>query len=121
MPFPNELTQFKPGQSGNPNGRPKKLPEIDELLAEALGYEQASEAKEILKALVAKAKKGDVRAAEVLFDRAYGKANQYIKEDIHQRIDITWNEPGDINLPNTQDQGSNGVVQSFQVREEDNS
>jgi hypothetical protein len=44
-----------------------------------------------------------------------------VKGDFHHKLEITWNEPGDINLPNTQDQGSNGVVQSFQVREEDNS
>ncbi len=71
-------TEFKKGQSGNPNGRPKKLPELDKLLADVLGEEKdgitAGEA--ILKALRAKATKGDVRAAEVLLDRAYGKAKQ---------------------------------------------
>ena len=30
------LQPFKKGQSGNPNGRPKKLPEIDKLLADVL-------------------------------------------------------------------------------------
>lgn len=29
MPFPNPDTQFKPGQSGNPGGRPRKLPLTD--------------------------------------------------------------------------------------------
>ena len=33
-------TEFKPGQSGNPNGRPKKLPELDKLLADVLGEEK---------------------------------------------------------------------------------
>lgn len=75
----SNLTPFKPGQSGNPNGRPKKLPAIDTLLADVLG-EEGEEAKEILQALVKKAKKGDVRAAEVLFDRAYGKARQDINQ-----------------------------------------
>ena len=84
-PNPNleNLKPFKPGQSGNPNGRPKKLPEIDELLSEVLG-DNGEEATAILKALIAKAKKGDVRAAEVLLDRAYGKA----KQDINQRTTI---------------------------------
>ena len=69
---------FKKGQSGNPNGRPKKIPELDKLLAEVLGEEKngLTAAQAILKALLAKAAKGDVRAAEVLLDRAYGKAKQ---------------------------------------------
>lgn len=73
------LKPFKPGQSGNPNGRPKKLPEIDKLLADVLGEDgENSEAKAILKALLTKAKKGDTRAAEILLDRAYGKPKQPI-------------------------------------------
>ena len=83
MPFekgktPKGAKPFKKGQSGNPNGRPKKLPQIDELLADVLGEEKdgIEAAKAILMALRAKATKGDVRAAEVLLDRAYGKAKQ---------------------------------------------
>lgn len=71
-------TQFKPGQSGNPLGRPKKLPAIDVLMAEVLGSidDKKSEAQAIIEALVKRALKGDVRAAEVLLDRGYGKAKQ---------------------------------------------
>jgi hypothetical protein len=72
------LKPFKKGQSGNPKGRPLKLPALDKLMADVLGEEKdgitAGEA--ILKALRAKATKGDVRAAEVLLDRAYGKPKQ---------------------------------------------
>ena len=66
--------------SGNTKnvGRKRELPELSKLLAEVLGEEKdgitAGEA--ILKALRAKATKGDVRAAEVLLDRAYGKPKQ---------------------------------------------
>jgi hypothetical protein len=76
--FPNKETQFKKGESGNPNGRPKKLPQLNELLAEILGEEKdgITAAEAILKALRAKAAKGDIRAAEVLLDRAYGKPKQ---------------------------------------------
>ena len=76
-PIPNNKP-FKKGQSGNPNGRPKKLPQLDVLLGNVLGEEKdgLSAAEAILKALRAKATKGDVRAAEVLLDRAYGKAMQ---------------------------------------------
>lgn len=86
MPKPENIIphKFKKGQTGNPNGRPRKLPELDKLLADVLGEEKdgitAGEA--ILKALRAKASKGDVRAAEVLLDRAYGKPKQSIDNNI---------------------------------------
>lgn len=78
MPFPNDSTKFKKGQTGNPNGRPKKLPELDKLLADVLGEEKdgITAAEAILKALRAKATKGDIRAAEVLLERGYGKVKQ---------------------------------------------
>jgi hypothetical protein len=81
MGFPNDETKFKKGTTGNPNGRPKKLPELDVLLAEVLGEEKDGKtaAQAILAALRAKATKGDVRAAEVLLDRAWGKAKQSIE------------------------------------------
>lgn len=75
------LKPFKPGQSGNPNGRPKKLPQIDKLIANILGETESggSEAELILMALVKRAKKGDTRAAEIILERAYGKAKQPIE------------------------------------------
>lgn len=76
---PQNLTPFKPGQSGNLKGRPKKLPELDKLLADVLGGDtEDTPAKRILEALIKKAEKGDTRAAEILLDRGYGKAKQSI-------------------------------------------
>ena len=71
-------TQFQKGVSGNLKGRTKIIPQLDVLLADVLGEEKdgIEAAKAILMALRAKAVKGDVRAAEVLLDRAYGKASQ---------------------------------------------
>ena len=71
---------FKKGQSGNPNGRPKKLPELDKLLADVLGEEKdgVSAADAILRKLRAMAASGNIRAAEILLDRAYGKAKQTV-------------------------------------------
>lgn len=105
MPFPNDDTKFKPGQSGNPKGRPRKLPEIDTLLSEVLGEEEGEEAREILKALLKEAKKGNVRAAEVLLDRAYGKPKQEIdqKTEHSGEIVIKWQDP-DVQHP--EDKGS---------------
>jgi hypothetical protein len=74
------LKPFKKGETGNPNGRPPKLPDIDVLLADVLGEEKDGKtaAQAILMALRAKAAKGDVRAAEVLLDRGWGKVKQPI-------------------------------------------
>ena len=74
------LKPFKKGQSGNPKGRPKKLPEITALLDKVLGETVGgiSEAEKIMRRLIIRAKAGDVRAAEVLLDRAYGKPKQSI-------------------------------------------
>lgn len=64
----------------NKNGRPRKLPAIEELLAEVLGAdgEGKSEAEKILVALRDRALKGDTRAAELLLDRSYGKPKIHI-------------------------------------------
>lgn len=78
-----QATQFKKGVVTNPKGGIKKIPQLDVLLADVLGEEKdgIEAAKAILMALRAKATKGDVRAAEVLLDRAYGKAKQFIGLD----------------------------------------
>jgi len=89
-------------KSGNTKnvGRKKELPELHILLAEVLGEEKdgIAAAKAILMALRAKATKGDVKAAELLFNRAYGKAQESIQinADIKTNSTIKW---GDKELP----------------------
>jgi hypothetical protein len=101
MPNPENIEKhkFKKGETGNPNGRPKKLPQLDALLDSVLGEEKdgITAAEAILKALRMKASKGDVRAAEVLLDRAYGKPKQSIENKVltDQPIIITLTEKGD--------------------------
>jgi hypothetical protein len=96
MPFPNEETKFTKGKSGNPNGRPRKLPELDKLLADVLGEEKdgIDAAKAILMALRSKATKGDVRAAEILLDRAYGKAKQSMDVSLNNKKLPDWINEG---------------------------
>ena len=75
---PPKKHQFKAGQSGNPKGRPKGVKnlatDLEEELSEKLlvteGGKQHAVTKQraMLKALVAKALKGDVRAAGTLLN-----------------------------------------------------
>jgi hypothetical protein len=74
---------LKPFKKGDPKinrkGRPPKLPKLDELMAEVLGKEDdkgMTAAQKILKALYTKALAGDVKAAEILLDRGFGKVRQ---------------------------------------------
>ena len=62
----------------NKSGRPRKLPNLDSLLIETLGERigDREALKSILIGLRKKAIAGDVRAAELLIDRAYGKLKQ---------------------------------------------
>ncbi len=82
---------FKKGKSGNPNGRPKKLPELDQLMIEILGEvkDGKNAAQAILAALRAKAAKGDIRAAEVLLNRAYGMPKQTVENQGTQKIIVS--------------------------------
>lgn len=74
------LKPFKKGQSGNPKGRPK-LPNLKEAISKVLadGDGDLSVLDHIIIALAKKAAKGDVRAAQELLDRGYGKSKQVIE------------------------------------------
>lgn len=70
--------QWKKGQSGNPKGRPKNMPDLKEALMTVLGQIQndTNALEAMLTVLRSKALKGDTKAAEILLDRAYGKPKQ---------------------------------------------
>jgi hypothetical protein len=73
---PPARTRFQPGQSGNPNGRPKGSVNLKTDLRSELSEQiriregerslKVSKQRAMLKALVAKALKGDPRAANVV-------------------------------------------------------
>lgn len=73
---PPTHSQFKPGQSGNPRGRAKGTPNLKTDLAEELGERihvregnrerSISKQRAMVKALMAKALKGDTRAMALL-------------------------------------------------------
>lgn len=84
------LKPFPKGKSGNPNGRPKKIPELHQLLADVLSKEKdgKTSAQRILEALQTRALRGDVRAAEVLLDRGWGKPEQKINQITEMTINV---------------------------------
>jgi len=79
---PPKHTQFKPGQSGNPKGRPKGIRNLNTDLEEELSLEilvteggqqqQTTKQRALLKSLFAKALNGDVRASGVLINLILG-------------------------------------------------
>jgi hypothetical protein len=79
---PENLRPPVKGERRNPKGRPK-LPDIKEALAKILAEEKdgVNALEAILKSMRAKAAKGDVRAADFLITRGYGKADQRIEID----------------------------------------
>jgi HEAT repeat protein len=68
---------FKPGQSGNPNGRPKVVAEVRDL-----ARQYAPEALSTLADIMRDSKSppaARVAAASAVLDRGYGKPSQYIE------------------------------------------
>lgn len=66
-----EARKWKPGESGNPGGRPKK--DLSAQMAEEI-FEENYEA--IKRALARKLRKGDIKAFEGAASRKWGKAAQ---------------------------------------------
>ena len=108
MPNPENLVNWKPGQSGNPKGRPKKfattlkengykIGEINATLQNLLAL-NAIELREIIKdddatileAIVAKMlikakKSGDMRGLETLLSRVFGHPKQSFEATITEQ------------------------------------
>jgi len=84
---PNSLANltgaWKPGQSGNPKGRPKGIKYISEALREQLSNEEL--VNELAKKLIDRAKKSD-SAITIIFERTEGKVTQPIGGDPNMPI-----------------------------------
>lgn len=84
MSNPNPENQFKPGQSGNPGGRPKNEWTWSSLVREAMDEEgdngQAIK-KNVSRALVTKALTGDVQALREIGNRLDGMPKQNLGID----------------------------------------
>ncbi|HTW33271.1 MAG TPA: DUF5681 domain-containing protein [Rhizomicrobium sp.] len=76
---PPRAYQFKPGQSGNPSGRPKAKPSLADLLEEALGQRttirvrgrarKVTKLEAMTRKLADMAVQGDARVVKLLLDR----------------------------------------------------
>ena len=75
--------QFKPGQSGNPSGRPKRTQEQKDALEELKKLTPAAvqAVNEILRDQDAP-ESARLRAAEIVFDRTYGKPEARVSADV---------------------------------------
>jgi hypothetical protein len=83
---------WKPGQSGNPAGKPKGARHFSTLIRDAITKVAEDtgtrDDEEIVKALVRKAKEGDLKAVDMVLDRVDGKAEQTINLD----AEVTMND-----------------------------
>jgi len=70
---------WKPGQSGNPSGRPKEVGEIRELARQ----HTAASIRVLAAGLKDENGRTRIAAAEVLLDRGWGKATQHIEANIN--------------------------------------
>ena len=95
------MDQMRPGRNGGKlktggaknQGRKKILPALDLLIAEVLADEQngMSAAEAILKVIRSKAIKGDLKAAEMLLNRAYGKPKESIEVKVTE-VEISFDD-----------------------------
>jgi len=80
----NKDTQFKPGQSGNPDGRPKKGYSISEWFKEMLASKP--EVRDAIgKSITKKALEGDVTAQKLVWSYMDGMPSQAID----QKVEVT--------------------------------
>lgn len=75
-------TKWKPGQSGNPNGRPPKEQSLTDILRSKVDAEEMAEL------MIGLAREGDLAAIKAVYDRVDGKP----------RESVDMNHSGDVNF-----------------------
>jgi hypothetical protein len=91
MPNPQNIEKhkWKKGQSGNPKGRPKRIPDLGNALAQTLGEvnDERTALDIILLKLRSDAMKGNIRAAELLLKYAFPNG---IGTHTDTEIELVW-------------------------------
>jgi hypothetical protein len=98
------LIPAKKGEVRNPNGRPKgvansktRLLRLLELVTKVRNPvtgedEEFSIAEQLDMQIIAKARKGDLKAYEIILDRLEGKPKQSTEVEVSGGVNITWEE-----------------------------
>jgi hypothetical protein len=98
------LIPAKKGEVRNPNGRPKgvansktRLLRLLELVTKVRNpvtgeEEEFSIAEQLDMQIIAKARKGDLKAYEIILDRLEGKPKQSTEVEVSGGVNITWEE-----------------------------
>lgn len=97
--FPNKPTQFKPGESGNPKGRPKGT-DLTSRLRRILEENEGQAAEALMKVAVKAALEGDWRFWNSIVERVEGKVAEKIQPDgelevVIRYVDATKHDDGD--------------------------
>lgn len=79
-------TAFKPGQSGNPSGRPKSSlgKTLSKIVREKFPGKRFTNEEALCRAIVKRAIEGDKDLIELIFDRLEGKVPQAIQGEISE-------------------------------------
>lgn len=98
------LIPAKKGEVRNPNGRPKgvqnsktRLLRLLELVTKVRNpvtgeEEEFSIAEQLDMQIIAKARKGDLKAYEIILDRLEGKPKQSTELEVSGKLNVTWHE-----------------------------
>lgn len=99
-----EEHRFQPGQSGNPDGRPKKVRQIEDIAQESAEVAL----KKLVKLMNSKDERVALSAAQAVLDRGVGKPKQTIANEVTRKRDVT--DIGDDELASIATSGSTGAV-----------
>jgi len=76
--------RFKPGESGNPNGRNGAMADVFRELAEAKDDQGKTRKEKILDKILRMAENGSLKAAEIYMNRVEGKPREYVEQRIRK-------------------------------------
>ena len=76
--------RFKPGESGNPNGRNGSMSELFKELAKAEDSKGKTRKEKILNKVLSMAENGSLKAAEMYMNRVEGKPREYVEQRIRK-------------------------------------